>query len=257
MSFDERVVMITGGASGIGLATARRFGAQGAKLVISTSNQAKLDRAVPLLQNEGYDALGVQADVRDMAQVQAVAAAAVEAYGRLDILVCSHGFSAFGNVVDHDDALWQQVLDVDLIGCYRCAKSALPAMLRQKWGRIVFVAATSAFRCEAAWTAKCSAKSGLLGLMRGLSLEVAEHGVTVNTICPAWVRTERADFAVTEQARREGKPVEQLWKEIVNGYPMKRVTDPEEQADLILYLASDAARGLTGQAIALTAGAEW
>ncbi len=257
MSLEGRVAVITGGASGIGLATARRFGAGGARLCISTSNQEKLERAVPLLKSEGYDAIGVRADVREMAEVKSMAAAALEAFGRIDILVCSQGFSAFGNVVEHDDDLWEKVIDVDLIGCYRCSKAVLPAMLQQKWGRIVFVAATSAFRCEAAWTAKCSAKSGVLGLTRGLSLEVAQHGITVNMIAPAWVRTERADFAVREQARREGKPVEQLWSEIVASYPMKRVTEPEEQADLILYLASEAARGLTGQAIALTAGAEW
>jgi NAD(P)-dependent dehydrogenase (short-subunit alcohol dehydrogenase family) len=257
MSLEGRVAVITGGASGIGLATARRFGEQGAKLCISTSNQAKLDRAVPALQAEGFDAIGVRADVREMAEVKAMAAAALEAFGRIDILVCSQGFSAFGNVVDHDDALWEQVIDVDLIGCYRCAKAVLPAMIAQGWGRVVFVTATSAFRCEPAWTAKCSAKTGVLGLVRGLSLEVAAHGITVNTICPAWVRTERGEFAVREQAKRDGKPFEQLWSEIAASYPMKRITEADEQADLILYLASDAARGLTGQAIALTAGAEW
>jgi len=257
MSFTNKVAVITGGASGIGLAAARRLGAQGARLCISTSNQAKLDRAVPTLQSEGHEVIGVRADVRDMAQVQALAAAALAAYGRIDILLCSQGFSAFSNVVDHDDALWEQVIDVDLIGCYRCAKAVLPTMLRQKWGRIIFVSATSAFRCEAAWTAKCSAKSGVLGLTRGLALEVAEHGITVNMLAPAWVRTERADFAIGEQARREGKPVDEKWAEVVASYPMRRVTEPEEQADLILYVASEAARSLTGQSIALTAGAEW
>ena len=93
--------------------------------------------------------------------------------------------------------------------------------------------------------------------MRGLSLEVAEHGITVNVICPAWVRTERAEFAVREQAKREGRPYEEVWAEIVDAYPMKRVTEPEEQADLMLYLASEKAGGMTGESIALTAGAEW
>jgi NAD(P)-dependent dehydrogenase (short-subunit alcohol dehydrogenase family) len=257
MLLDGRVAIITGGASGIGLATARRFGAEGARLCVATSNQQKLDRAVPALSAEGYSAIGVRADVQNMAEVRAMAAAALQAFGRIDILVCSHSFSAFGNVVEHDDTLWEKVIDVDLIGCYRCSKAVLPSMLNQKWGRIIFISATSAFRCEPAWTAKCSAKTGLLGLTRGLALEVAEHGITVNAICPAWVRTERAEFAMSEQAKREGRPVEQLWAETVAAYPMKRVTEPEEQADLILYLASEAARGLTGQAIALTAGAEW
>jgi NAD(P)-dependent dehydrogenase (short-subunit alcohol dehydrogenase family) len=257
MLLENRVALITGGASGIGLATARRFGREGAKLCIATSNQDKIDRAVPSLLREGFEVLGVPVDVRQTASVQTMVSDTLDAFGRIDILVCSHGYSNFGDVVDQDEDEWLKVLDVDLIGCYRCSKAALPGMLKQKWGRIIYVSATSAFRCEAGWTAKCTAKTGLLGLTRGLALEVAQHNITVNAVCPAWVRTERAEFAVGQQAKRDGKPPEQLWEEIVAAYPMKRVTEPDEQADLMLYLASEAARSMTGQAIALTAGAEW
>jgi NAD(P)-dependent dehydrogenase (short-subunit alcohol dehydrogenase family) len=257
MLLENRVALITGGASGIGLATARRFGREGAKLCIATSNQDKIDRAVPSLLREGFEVLGVPVDVRQTASVQTMVSDTLDAFGRIDILVCSHGYSNFGDVVEQDEDEWLKVLDVDLIGCYRCSKAALPGMLKQKWGRIIYVSATSAFRCEAGWTAKCTAKTGLLGLTRGLALEVAQHNITVNAVCPAWVRTERAEFAVGQQAKRDGKPPEQLWEEIVAAYPMKRVTEPDEQADLMLYLASEAARSMTGQAIALTAGAEW
>ena len=257
MLLKGKVAVITGGASGIGLATAHRFGAEGARLCVATKNQAKLDRAVPTLREAGYEAIGFLVDVRRMDAVRAMAETALEAYGRIDILVCSHGYSHFGNVVEQDEDQWLQVVDVDLAGCYRCAKAVLPAMLAQKWGRVIYVSATSAFRCEAGWTAKCSAKTGLLGLARGLALEVAAHGITVNVICPAWVRTERAEFAMREQARMKGISYDEMWEQTVAAYPMKRITEPEEQADLMLYLASEAAGGLTGQAIALTAGAEW
>jgi NAD(P)-dependent dehydrogenase (short-subunit alcohol dehydrogenase family) len=252
-----KTALITGGASGIGLATARRFGSEGAKLCIATKNQAKLDRAVPALREAGCETIGVAADVRSTDQVMDMAAAALDAYGRIDILVCSHGYSHFGNVVEQEESEWMKVLDVDLGGCYRCSKAVLPSMLAQKWGRIIYVSATSAFRCEAGWTAKCSAKTGLLGLTRGLALEVAAHGITVNAICPAWVRTERAEFAMREQAKMKAISYEEMWQQTVAAYPMKRITEPQEQADLLLYLASDAASGMTGQAIALTAGAEW
>ena len=144
-----KVAFVTGGASGIGLATARRFGAEGAKLCIATTNQAKLDRAVPALRDEGYEAMGLRVDVQHMAEVQAMAAAALAAFGRIDILICSHGYSNFGDVVDQAEEEWLKVLDVDLIGCYRCSKAVLPAMLAQQWGRIIYVSATSAFRCAA------------------------------------------------------------------------------------------------------------
>src|SRR5262249_53070709 len=159
----------------------------------------KLDRAIPELQHAGHKVMGVRVDVRSMQDVWAMAAAVIGAYGRIDILVCSHGYSHFGPVVDQDEEEWMKVIDVDLTGCFRCTKAVLAGMLQQNWGRIIFVSATSAFRCEPSWTAKCSAKTGLLGLTRGLALEVAAHNITVNTICPAWVRTERADFAMREQ----------------------------------------------------------
>jgi NAD(P)-dependent dehydrogenase (short-subunit alcohol dehydrogenase family) len=254
---EKKVVLITGGASGIGLATARRFGAEGARLCVATQNQTKLESAVPSLRDAGYDAIGVTVDVRSMSAVQGMAETVLEKFGRIDILICSHGYSHFGTVVNEAEEEWVKVLDVDLVGCFRCSKAVLPGMMERKWGRIIFVSATSAFRCEPSWTAKCSAKTGLLGLTRGLALEVAVHGITVNSICPAWVKTERAEFAMREQASQQNISYDEMWKKVVKSYPMHRITEPVEQADLMLYLASDAAAGMTGQAISLNAGAEW
>jgi 3-hydroxybutyrate dehydrogenase len=254
---EGKVAVITGGASGIGLATARRFAEEGAKLAIATKNEEKLAQGLQSLREAGFAAIGEVVDVRRMAELERFAQQTMGAFGRIDILVCSHGYSHFGQVVDQPEEEWLKVIDIDLAGCYRSSRVVLPAMLAQQWGRIIFVSATSAFRCEPSWTAKCSAKTGLLGLTRGLALEVAAQGITVNMICPSWVRTERGEFAMREQAKQQNISYEAMWEKVLAAYPMKRITLPEEQADLMLYLASDAARSMTGQALPLTAGAEW
>ena len=154
-----KVAVITGGASGIGLATAMRFGEEGAKLCISTWNQEKLDSAVKTLRESGFDVIGVPADVRRMSETEGLAARALEAFGRIDVLICSHGYSHFGDVVEQPEAEWVKVIDIDLNGCYRCSKAVLPAMLKARSGRIIFVSATSAFRCEPSWFVPNAASS--------------------------------------------------------------------------------------------------
>jgi NAD(P)-dependent dehydrogenase (short-subunit alcohol dehydrogenase family) len=254
---EGKVAVVTGGASGIGLATAKRFAEEGARVAIATKNEEKLTRGLEKLRAAGFQAIGELVDVRSTGDLERLTRRTLESYKRIDILICSHGYSHFGHVVEQPEEEWLKVIDVDLGGCYRASKAVLPAMLSQQSGRIIFVSATSAFHCEPSWTAKCSAKTGLLGLTRGLALEVAAQGITVNMICPSWVRTERGEFAMREQAKRQNISYDEMWEKVLASYPMKRITLPEEQADLMLYLASDSARSMTGQAIALTAGAEW
>jgi 3-hydroxybutyrate dehydrogenase len=210
------------------------------------------------IEATGGEALVSPADVASPADTQRMVQETVDRFGRLDILVCAAGTFTYGYVVDHDDAAWLDLIYVNLYGVYLSNKAALPPMLRQQWGRIVNVSATSAFVGSPGWSAQCSAKTGLLGLTRALALEVAAQGVTVNSICPAWVDTPGADEAARIEAEAMGISVDQYWKDTIERYyPMGRITQPEEQAQLIAYLVGDEAGGLTGQAIPLTAGSPW
>jgi NAD(P)-dependent dehydrogenase (short-subunit alcohol dehydrogenase family) len=216
MSLVGKVALITGGASGLGLAAARRFGIAGANLCIAANNQDELERAGAILGKDGFEVMAMHVDLRRLSTVQAMVAAALDVFGRLDILVCAHS-SAQPTETD-----WDKTIDLELNGCYRCSQAVLPLMRQQGWGRIIYVASPPVERGQPDWTAYASAKAGLIGLTRSLALEVVDQGITVNLLCPG-----------------------------------EKLSEPEELADLMLYLAGESARGLTGQVMGMTVGAEW
>lgn len=216
MTLAGKVALITGGASSFGLAAARRLGAAQINLCIAGSNQDELEQAGATLGEDGFEVMAMRIDVQRTSTIQATVAAALDVFGRIDILVCAH------SLVQPAKTDWEKTIDLELNGCYHCSEAVLPIMRQQGWGRIIYVAAPPVEHGQPGWTARYSARAGLTGLTRALARDVAAQGITVNLLCPAGVKTE-----------------------------------VEEQAELILYLAGETARGLTGQVIGLTAGVGW
>jgi len=258
MRLKDRVALITGGGRGIGRAAAILFSQEGARVALVGRGREPLEVVRREVEAGGGAAVVIQGDVSLPEDTRRMAEETMTAFGRIDILIASAGIFTYGHVLDHDDHAWLNLLRVNLYGIYLSDKAVLPAMIQNRWGRIINVSATSAFTAAPGWSAQCSAKAGILGLTRALALEVATQGITVNAITPAWVRTEGADEAAAVEARAMGMTLDEYWQwTIKTYYPMGRITEPEEQARLMLYLASDEAAGLTGQAIALTAGSPW
>ncbi|NIM94750.1 MAG: SDR family oxidoreductase [Anaerolineales bacterium] len=258
MKLKHRVALITGGNRGIGKATALLFAEEGAKIAVVSRSFDQLEVVSELIRDSGGEAIPISADVSVPEDTHRMVSETINFFGKLDILVASHGVFAYGNVIDHDDQAWLDLIKVNLYGVYLANKAVLPEMIKNGWGRIINLSATSAFTAAPGWSAQCSAKSGILGLTRALALEVAANGITVNALCPAWVDTESADEAAEIEAEFLGVSVEEYWKTTIDGfYPMGRITTAEEQAQLMLYLASEEAAGMTGQAISLTAGSPW
>jgi NAD(P)-dependent dehydrogenase (short-subunit alcohol dehydrogenase family) len=194
-------------------------------------------------------------DVTKPADVQALAEAALERFGRIDILVNCAGILEFGRVATYDPADWERVIRVNLIGCFLATQAVLGAMLRARQGRIINIASTAAKQGFPLASAYSASKHGIVGLTKSLAGEVAGANITVNAICPGFVNTNMAgDGTLTEISKHSKFTVQDFIDQVLLQTPQRRFLDPEEIAALAVYLASDEARGMTGQAVSISGG---
>lgn len=245
--------LVTGGATGIGLAIAQALLAQGVKVTITGRTEANLQKAVQQLNDAGL-MQAIVMDVSDSASVSAGFMQAVEQFGTVDILINNAGQASSAPFLKTTEAQWQQMLAVNLTGTFLCTQQALPAMLAQSWGRIVNVASTAGLKGYAYVAAYAAAKHGVIGLTKSLALEVAQKGVTVNAVCPGYTETDIVRDAIANIMAKTGRSEEQARAELAAGNPQKRLIQPEEVADAVLWLCSPASASQNGQAIAVAGG---
>lgn len=244
---------VTGGGKGIGESIAAALLEQGACVTIGGRNEATLQATVTHLLNKGKISY-VVTDVADPVSVQEAFAHARVRFGRVDILVNNAGQAGSAPFMKTDDALWQRMLDVNLSGTFHCTRQVLPAMLQAGWGRIVNVVSTAGLTGYPYVSAYCAAKHGVIGLSRALALEVATKGVTVNAVCPGFTETDILKDAVANIVGKTGRTEEQARAELAGGNPQKRLVQPAEVANAVLWLCMPAAAAMNGQAIAVAGG---
>jgi NAD(P)-dependent dehydrogenase (short-subunit alcohol dehydrogenase family) len=241
MRFDGRVVLITGGGSGIGRAMAHRFAAEGAAVVIDELNQDRGEATASSIREAGGDALFVRADVSREDEVAGLVERALGYRGRLDVLV--------NNAVPDELTImrdeWEPIMGVCLRGPWLLSRAALPA-LRASRGCIVNIASVNALMAIGKIHMYSAAKAGLLSLTRTLAFEHGPAGVRVNAICPGTIQTEVWEPVL------ERRP--NLMQEIARFYPLGHVGEPEDVAAMALYLASEEARFITGAAFVVDGG---
>jgi NAD(P)-dependent dehydrogenase (short-subunit alcohol dehydrogenase family) len=237
MAARQKVVLITGGSRGMGLAMVGYFKAQGFKVAACATT---LEGA-----RNGEPDFAFACDVSNRDQVRSGVASVVEALGKIDVLINNAGLGGTNSLsAEDDDSCWHQIINVNLNGSYYFAKYALAAM--NDGGRIINIASVLALKGVADTTAYCAAKHGVLGLTRSMAHAVAPRRITVNVICPGWTRTDMAHGRMSEIGMTEDS--------LKSSVPLGRFIEPVEIAQMAAYLASDAASGVTGQSFVIDGG---
>jgi NAD(P)-dependent dehydrogenase (short-subunit alcohol dehydrogenase family) len=226
----DKVVLVTGASGGIGEAIAGEFARGGAIVVVSSRNTEKLQALVGRLKRQGGQALAFCCDIADRKQVANFHTMIDDRVGTVQILINSAGIAPAGSFVGMSDAVWDDVLTVNLTGTYNCCKTFLPGMLRSGWGRIINIASTAAKVAYSHVSAYTTSRYGVLGLTRSLSLETAKLGVTVNAIYPGYVDTELTRENARRMGDKTGKGIEEVLKLFAESSPQKRLIAPPQVA---------------------------
>jgi NAD(P)-dependent dehydrogenase (short-subunit alcohol dehydrogenase family) len=244
MRLQGKIAVITGGALGIGRATARLFAAEGASVALGDIDAAGADKVAREIGENGGTAIALALDVGDAAQVDAFISGVMSRFGRLDVMVANAGIAHSAPFLEHPEAQWQRVLRVNLTGVFLTCQAAARQMVTQGGGgRIVTIASINAFRGVENLVGYNAAKAGVVELTKTMAVELAQHGITANAIAPAQIDT-RLTRTLPEDARQRR----------IDRIPLGRFGEPEDVARAALFLASDDARYVTGHTLAVDGG---
>jgi len=240
---DGRTALVTGAASGIGRAIAVDLSAHGARVLLADVNETDGQAAARELSG----ALFQPADVSSRADCRALIDRATAEWGGLDILVNNAGVQHVSPIEDFPEDRWEQLLKITLFGAFYLTRYAIPHMYERGWGRVVNVSSVHGLVASPFKSAYIAAKHGLNGLTKTIALEAAEKGVTVNAVCPSYVRTPLVEKQIADQARVHGISEEAVVRDIMLApAAIKRLLEPAEVAAYVTFLCTDAAAGITG-----------
>ncbi len=242
---DGKVVVVTGAGRGLGRAAVRALAAAGANVALLARSAEELAETAREVEAMGRKALALPTDVTNETAVEEAAEAVIEDFGRVDVLVNNAGIAVAKPVLELSVAELRGVLDVNVLGPFLCARAFGGHMVAERAGRIINIASISGLIGESDLTAYAASKGALIAFTKGLAIEWARHGVTVNAIAPGYFRTPLNQSAIDD-------PV--IGTKLLRNIPLKRVGQPEEIGPLVVYLASDAASFMTGSVVVIDGG---
>jgi NAD(P)-dependent dehydrogenase (short-subunit alcohol dehydrogenase family) len=247
---EGKTALVTGGAQGLGEATARKLAASGCKVVVADLQEEKAEATCAAIREDGGEASAVEVDVTDAGQVGAMVRTVLDRHGRLDYAVNNAGTEGVIATTDeYPEDVWHQVIAVNLTGVFLCMKEELKVMREQKSGSLVNIASICGVTGLANFSAYNASKHGVVGLTRTAALEFATEGVRVNAVGPGFART-----AMITDRGLEAKPGTDVYKELEALHPMNRMAEPSEIAESVAFLCSDASSFTTGQVLLADGG---
>jgi len=244
MLLDGKVALVTGASRGIGRAIALRLAGEGAKVAINFAGSTeKAEEVKAEIEKLGGEAVLVQANVADAAAVEEMVRKTVDAFGKIDILVNNAGITRDGLLMRMKDEDFEAVLDTNLKGVFYCTKAVSKLMMKQRYGRIVNMASVVGLIGNAGQTNYAAAKAGIIGFSKSAAKELAARGITVNMVAPGFINTDMT-AALSDKVKEA----------TLEGIPMKKMGEPENVADAVLFLVSEQASYITGQVINVDGG---
>lgn len=251
-----RRALVCGSTRGLGWAAAERLAHEGCRVAVNGRDAERTARAAGELADlTGATVIPAAGDVADPEGVAGIVQVARDRLGGVDILLCNAGGPPAATFADADADQWQAALALNLLSTVNLCRAVVPAMRAERWGRIVCLASVAAKQVVPGLLLSTTARAGVLGFAKALADEVAPDGVTVNVVCPGYMRTERLTALMAERARRAGRTVEAVTADLVAAVPARRIGEPDELAAAIAFLASEPARYITGAVLQVDGGA--
>ncbi|WNZ27031.1 SDR family oxidoreductase [Leptolyngbya sp. NK1-12] len=257
LNLNHKTAIVTGGSAGIGLATAKALYREGVNVAIVARNPERLETAMEAIQSipgQGNKVIAVDADITQAESIAAIVSQTLATFGQVDILINNAGSARAGSFLDLSDAAFIDAWNLKLLGYIRLVKAVVPDQIRRRDGRIVNIVGAAGRTPRPDFLPGGTTNAALLNFTRGIALELAQHNIRINAISPGLTATERAEQLAQQQAEVRQISVEEFKANALKAIPLGRLVQPEEIANLVLFLVSDLAASITGTEILVDGG---